>query len=639
MLLLQAQPVHAGTWVENVVDWFTELFSVGDPSAQTDAVANVDSLRATPLGVLLNEVTRHDTLAIEKNWPYPTVDAAADLDRHVSTLRNTILLTDPADKLPLRNAAVRVVYPEEQRPGFFLDMLTRFVDVQEVVYSSLLPETLPVSDPLPTVLVVTEPSGRKRAKWYQSLATTAAQDITLLHFGDLKKIAGVPAAWSVITTPFQTKESEAILAQALVGAETLDARVTENTLLYPVGTGYRLSADRPGFSLPEQLGIDRAALENVDYQINRGIRYRAMPGAQLLVMKNGRVVYEKAYGHHTYRKQAVTNGDLYDLASITKAAATSLAVMSLYDEELIELNKKVRDYLPEYKKSLVGRYTIEQLLTHQTGLQSNLPVNEFMTRDLVADDRSFANNLPLGPDRWLDSRLPNWVAETVGGKLDRTAKPAYVYSDVNYYLLQRVVEAITRTPLDIYVTERFYEPMGLGRLAYNPHASFPAERLVPTITEPWMRGGLLRGFVHDEGAALLGGVSGHAGLFGNAHDLGQLFQLLNNGGTYAGKELLSAETVATFTDHNRFNYRALGFDRLAGRFSNAHGIGAGTNTVGHLGYTGTSVWADPENDLVFVLLTNRVNPDPKNEKFLKMDIRSKVTSRVYRALGTWELDS
>ena len=153
-----------------------------------------------------------------------------------------------------------------------------------------------------------------------------------------------------------------------------------------------------------------------------------------------------------------------------------------------------------------------------------------------------------------------------------------------------------------------------------------------------MRGGTLRGFVHDEGAAMLGGVAGHAGLFGNAYDLARLFQLFNNGGSLDGVEYLSRETVAEFTKRNGYNYRSLGFDRFHGRYGTA-ALGAGKNTIGHLGFTGTSVWADPENNLVFVLLTNRVSPDPGNDKFTKLSIRRRVSREVYRALDSYEVES
>ena len=449
-------------------------------------------------------------------------------------------------------------------------------------------------------------------------------------------MTGVPKEWSVLNTPLRCKESEAFLAQAIFGAELIDGRLEKSTPAFLAGTGFRLEPTRRGFRLPEELGIDRRKMEYVDYQINRGIRYRAMPGAQLLVMKDGQVVYEKAYGHHTYRKQAVNPGDLYDIASITKAAATTLAVMKLYDSGKIDLDAQVREYLPELKKKMIGRYKIERLLAHHTGLQSEIPLTGLIGKQYVADEIRDAFKVPVGPDRWLNEEVPAKVRKNLKGKIGRTRRQVYKYSDLNYYLLQLIVEEIAGEPMDELLEREFYRPLRLGRLGFRPSGKFPTEQLVPTVNDPWMRGGLLRGYVHDEGAALLGGVAGHAGLFANAHDLGRLFQLFIDEGACGDQQLLTPETVALFTGKNRFNYRALGFDRLAGGWQNVVNAGASKATFGHLGFSGTSVWADPENDLVFVLLTNRVHPDPKNERFQRMQIRGKVHKGAYLALNTWE---
>lgn len=642
-LLFTSQPAHAAGWVEDVVGWFSQLFTDSTPATDTKvAPINQDSLRATPLGLLLNKTPSSAVLPVDRNWPFQTIDAEQDMARYNQLLNQTVLLTDPAGKLPLNSSAVRVIYPEATRPEIFLDMLRRFVDVQEVAYSNLIPEVLSVSANVPTVVVVDDVTKLTTPAnpWYLSLADSLRTSTTvLLHFGNPAHLAGLPTDWQAFNCPERTKESEALLAQALVGAERIAGQLSKSTPQFAAGTGYRLVGERIGFRFPEQMGIDRNVLQKVDYQIERGIRYRAMPGAQLVVLKSGQVVYEKAYGHQTFRKDPVTNGDLYDLASVTKAASTTLAVMKLYDEGRIDLRARVRDYLPEFKRRLVGGYRIDQLLSHQTGLQPNLPVLPYYTREFTSDRQSYTHQFPIGPGKYLDSRVPDLARKAVGGKLEHTRRPSYVYSDVNYYLLQLVVEQISGSSLDQYVADKFYGPMGLGKITYNPLNHFPAERLVPTINEPWLRGGLLRGYVHDEGAAVLGGVAGHAGLFSNARDLGRLFQLLNNGGTLNGREYLRPETVELFTSRSPYNYRALGFDRLNARWGSAVQNGASAETVGHLGFTGTSVWADAENDLVFVLLTNRVCPNPKNDKFQRMHIRSRVAQAVYRSLGSYSLNS
>lgn len=641
-LLTFSVPANAAGWTDGLFAWFSELFGTATPAPVTSSLsqAQLDSLRTSPSGLLLRQVNDADTLAINQGWPYESFDAAADLDRYTRLLKQTVLLTRPTGKLPLRDvAAVRIVYRYDQRPAKMIAMASRFADVQEVAFDKEIGLALPVGLDLPTIIIADDPAGQStfNSDWYHQLYGLTTADITLLHFGDPALMVGVPASWSVIQSPLRSKESEAFTAQAIFGAELIDGRLGVTTPGFAAGTGFRLEPFRGGFRMPEQMGIDRQKLEYVDYQINRGIRYRAMPGAQLLVMKDGHVVYEQAYGHHTYRNQAVTPGDLYDLASVTKAAATTLAVMRLYDEGRIKLDAEVRDYLPELKRKVVGRYTVERLLAHHTGLQSEIPIYGLLGKQYVSDSLSEAFPLPIGQDRWLDAAVPGLVRKQLSGQLGYTRRQVYKYSDLNYYLLQLIVEEISGESLADFMERAYYGPMRLGRIGFRPAGKFPAERLVPTAFEPWMRGGLLRGYVHDEGAALLGGVAGHAGLFSNAYDLGQLFQLLNNEGEYAGQQLLSPETVARFTASNRFNYRALGFDRLAAGWQNVINAGASPSTIGHLGFSGTSVWADPENDVVFVLLTNRIHPDPKNERFQDMQIRGRVHQGVYQAMNTWEL--
>lgn len=639
-LCLLSTPLQATGWADQLFDWFASLF--GDDAERTSlelSAEQFDSLRTSPTGLLLNEIADADTLAINTSWPYESVDPAGDLERHGRLLRQTVLLTKPNGKLPLtEREAVRIIYRQDQRPARLIGMARRFANVQEVPFDEVIGYALPVGLDLPTIIVADDPMGQSAFNndWYHALYDLAAESISLIHFGDPSLMIGVPYNWSVLNTPLRCKESEAFLAQAIFGAELIDGRLTEATTAFRAGTGYRLEPTRRGFRLPEELGIDRHKMEYVDYQINRGIRYRAMPGAQLLVLKDGQVVYEKAYGHHTYRKQAVTPGDLYDIASITKSAATTLAVMRLYDEGKIKLDAQVRDYLPELKKKTIGRYKIERLLAHHTGLQSEIPLTGLIGKQYVSDELLDAFKLPIGPGRWLDEEVPGKVRKNLKGKIGRTRRQIYKYSDLNYYLLQLIVEEIAGEPMDELLEREFYQPMRLGRLGFRPIENFPTEQLVPTVTDKWMRGGLLRGYVHDEGAALLGGVAGHAGLFSNAHDLGRLFQLFNDEGAYGDQQLLSPETVALFTSKNRYNYRALGFDRLAGGWQNVVNAGASHATFGHLGFSGTSVWADPENNLVFVLLTNRVHPDPKNERFQKMQIRGRVHQGVYRALNSWE---
>lgn len=654
-LLLTTAPLRAGSWADNLIDWVYTLFVDGDQ--RTDAAAayptvRFDSLATTPLGSVLLPVVDSDTCAVNTAWPPESLTVEYELSVYQTLLRQTVVLANPNATLPLLGMPrLRIVYHPDQRPDRLLNMARRFADVQEVAYTPTLPGLLTVAEDMPTVLVTDERAGPSATgtsptgpplpvtDWFRPLTERLGFRTALIHFGKPTQLSDLPADWAVLTCPRRSRQSEDFIAQALFGAQLLDGRTSAATADYPAGSGERLEEVTGGFRPPELLGIDRTAFGRVDYQIERGIRYRAMPGAQLVVMKDGHVVYEKAYGHHVYRKQEVDPGDLYDLASVTKAASTSLAVMKLYDQGRIDLKTQVREYLPELRKRMIGRYTVEQLLSHHTGLQSDLPLEKFIGRQFVADEACGEYTIPVGPDHYLDETIPGKIRKRLKGKIGRTRRLVYRYSDLNYYLLQLAVEAIAGQPIDAFMEQSFYQPLGLGKLGFRPADDFPAQRLVPTVYDPWMRGGLLRGYVHDEGAALLGGVAGHAGLFGNARQLAILFQLLNNGGSYAGYQLLEPATVALFTHRNRYNYRALGFDRLAGGWPRVVNAGASDKTFGHVGFAGTAVWADPEKDLVFVLLTNRVFPDAKSKKFQQLQIRSRVHEAVYGTLDTWEVES
>ncbi|MBB4077924.1 CubicO group peptidase (beta-lactamase class C family) [Lewinella aquimaris] len=636
--LLSAAPTESESWTDQLFSWFTELFvaAYAEPLPNVQAVPVEATETVSPDAVaLLSAIPRSDTVAITSNWPYLSADAGQDVARRERLLEQTVLLTNPTGSLPFSGlSAIRIVYPSGKRPDRLIEMARRFTSVQAVAFTDVLAPALAAAPSIPTVVIADDPLGGVDAGdlWYRSLYGYAG--MTLVHFGDVSLIDRVPASWSVLVCPVRAKESEAFVAQVLFGAQAITGRSDRPILDFGVDSGISLPQQRPGFREPELLKVDREQLEQLDQTINRAIRYRATPGAQLAVLRGGQVIYERAYGKQSYGSgRPVTPGDLYDLASVTKVAATSLAIMKLYDEGRIDLTAKLSEYLPEFKRTAPGRYTIAQLLAHHTGMQANLPLYPYVGANYLVPGGQ-EGSVRLSTNRWLDGSVPGHIRRDLR-KIDRTRRPMYRYSDVNYVLLQFVVEAITGTGLDAYVKETFYEPLGLTHLTFNPIADHPARQLVPTITDKWMDRGVLRGFVHDEGAAMMGGVAGHAGLFGNARDLGILFQFLLDGGEFNGRQIISREAVALFTARNPFNHRALGFDRLSSGYKSVIAAGASEASFGHTGFTGTCVWADPENNLVFVLLTNRIHPDPANKKLLKYGTRSKMQRDLYRALNSF----
>ena len=392
--------------------------------------------------------------------------------------------------------------------------------------------------------------------------------------------------------------------------------------------------------------LDVARLVVIDSIANDAIAKGATPGAVVLVAKDGKIVYHKAYGNYTYDKTEVVNTEsIFDMASVTKVCATTISVMRLYDEGKLDLKKKLGDYLPWVKGTNKESLTIENILLHQAGLVAYIPffketidsagVPKPLFYSTVKND-SFgirvANNMYMRND-WRDTIYKRILESQLG----RTGR--YIYSDNDFIFLGKIVEAISGLALNDYVEATFYRPMGLTTTGFKPREQYPLQRIIPTEQEKQFRLQLLRGDVHDPGAAMFGGVAGHAGLFSNAYDLAIIMQMLLNGGTINGKRFLLEETVKLFTAYQSdISRRGYGFDKPEKnnrtRPDPYPTLSASPQTFGHTGYTGTCVWADPKYDVLLVFLSNRVNPDGgENTKLLRMNVRTNIQEAIYKAMG------
>ncbi|MEP7164886.1 MAG: glycoside hydrolase family 3 N-terminal domain-containing protein [Ferruginibacter sp.] len=413
---------------------------------------------------------------------------------------------------------------------------------------------------------------------------------------------------------------------------------------YKFGFGLAATNGTLPFINPNQAGSDIAMTTRIDSIANDAIASKAIPGCVVLVAKAGRIVYEKAYGYYTYDNiEPVTINSVYDMASVTKICATTLAVMKLYDEGKLDLKKKLGDYLPLVKGTNKEKLVIEKLLLHQGGLSAfipfyketldtaGIPLNS-LYRWAATDTFSIpvAKKLFLRND-WRDTIYKRILSSPLG------APDKYLYSDNDFIFLGKVVESIAGVSLDEYVRKNFYSPMSLEATGFLPLKHMPLSRIVPTQDEKEFRLQLLRGDVHDQGAAMMGGVAGHAGLFSDAYDIACIMQMLLNGGTFNGKKYLQKETVDLFTSYQtNTSRRGYGFDKPEKdnktRAEPYPTLSASPATFGHTGYTGTCAWADPEKNLVFIFLSNRVNPSD-SDLFLKMNIRPKIHETIYRSLS------
>lgn len=384
----------------------------------------------------------------------------------------------------------------------------------------------------------------------------------------------------------------------------------------------------------------------VDSIVQDGLAKKAYPGCVVLAVQGGVIKYHRAFGNFEFdtKSMPVNLESAYDLASVTKISATTVSVMKLYEQGKLDLDKTLGDYLPYTVGSDKARLKLKDVLLHQAGLN---PYISFYreTIDTVSGQPSPALyhekmdtlfSVPVARNVWLrrdwnDTMLRRIVQSKLG------AEGKYVYSDNDFILLGKIVEAVSGTTLDQYAYNTFYRPMGMVTTGFKPWQRLGVERVVPTENETYFRRQLLRGYVHDEGAAMFGGVSGHAGLFSNAYDLSMLYQMLLDGGVFNGERYLKKETIDLFTDyHSEISRRGYGFDKPEKdndtRKEPYPSSLASPQTFGHTGFTGTCVWVDPKTDLVYVFLSNRVYNTRTNNLLGQMGIRGKVQDAIYKAL-------
>ncbi|TRX49823.1 serine hydrolase [Fulvivirga sp. M361] len=441
-----------------------------------------------------------------------------------------------------------------------------------------------------------------------------------------------------------------LLAEACFGSFDLTGRLPVHVSdKLRLGSGKDLKqADRLGYAPPEYVKMDRQVLSRIDNIVEEAIEDQATPGAQVVVAKDGKIVFERSYGHYTYDSlKPVSRETIYDIASITKVAATLQVIMLLYEREVIDLDKKISVYLPELKGTNKENMIIRDILTHQAGLWPYVP---FWKQTLEDDEYlplyysmngELGFNYQVSPGLYSSQTIKdsvwNWVAASrLVVKKPREPYP-YRYSDIGYYLMQRLIQKYINQPMEEFLQQNLYDPMGLTSLSYLPLCRFPLSRIAPTENDEYFRNTLVYGLVHDQGAALFGGVAGHAGLFSNATDLAKLMQMHLQGGKYGGQRFLLSGTLGTFTAQQyESNRRGMGWDKPAiAQWQGPTSRYASGKTFGHTGFTGTAVWADPEFNLVYVFLSNRIHPDAENRKLIKNNIRTRIQEVIYEAIWSY----
>ncbi|MCO4294273.1 serine hydrolase [Solitalea sp. MAHUQ-68] len=425
--------------------------------------------------------------------------------------------------------------------------------------------------------------------------------------------------------------------------------LSKGKLPVSISAQYQYGSGITGVKNSKVISADSAALDSkkllkIDSIANNAIKNGATPGCVVLVARKGKVGFLKAYGYTNYDStQKVIPETVYDLASVTKISATTVSIMKLYEEGKLNLDEKIGTYLPWVRGTDKEILTVRNILLHQAGLVAFIPFYK-ETLDASGKPKSgfYASasdehhSVKVADHMYMDKNyIDTMYSKILKSKLGEQGK--YIYSDNDFIFLGKIVEQITGKTLDVYAHETFYEPLHMASTTFKPLEHMSVEMIAPTEKEKTFRLQQIRGDVHDPGAAMFGGVAGHAGLFSNAYDLSQLYQLLLNGGELNGLRLLKQSTISYFTAYNStISRRGLGFDKPekdnATRQSPYPCKYASAETFGHTGFTGTCVWVDPKYDLVYIFLSNRVCPDGENNKLLKMNVRSDIQDAIYQSL-------
>jgi CubicO group peptidase (beta-lactamase class C family) len=430
---------------------------------------------------------------------------------------------------------------------------------------------------------------------------------------------------------------------------------------FPVGSGIDIqSAVRLKYTIPEEEGVNGVELhQKVDSLLNHAISLGAFPGCNLLVAKSGKVIFHEAYGHHTYaRVTPVQKSDLYDFASVTKIAGALPAIMVLNSRGQYQLDAPFSTYWPDWKKSWWHHsnkedITVRELLAHQAGLVPYIPFwkesldNQGFSKRWYRQEPNQRFSFEIAQALYLKDSFKKKVFKSIR-QSEVATRGKYVYSCLSFIIVPSVVERITRSNYVDFLNRNVYHRLGAWELCYNPLQQFPIERIVPTEYDNAFRKTMLQGTVHDEAAAVMGGISGNAGLFGSANDLAKLLQMYMQKGSYGGEEFIRKEVFEEFTRvqfPENGNRRALGFDKpLVGNrklsLADAYPApSASEESFGHSGFTGTFVWVDPEAELVYILLTNRVYPTRENNMIGKLNVRIALHQLFYDYFGNSDVSN
>jgi len=605
-------------------------------------------------------------VGLHQYTPVETQGLNRDLNRikdevlHEKLIQNALtLLNNSSSIVPLTNLEMRrVAYvPMGNASGdVFYETLKKYTLVTKV-QSQNLDQLIEKLKQFNTVIIGFHKSNKspwssykfsnKELVWLQEIARTNqvilsvfAKPYGLRTIKSLTNIEGLLMAYQ--NSPI----AQRLAAQLIFGALPSKGKlpVSLDNLDLQEGFGIETGAlHRLSYGTPESVGMSTSRLNRIDSVANFAIDHEMTPGIQLLVARKGKVIYEKNFGYHTYAKEKpVQSEDLYDVASLTKILATLPLFMELVEDGVLKLDTPLGELLPEFKNSNKSDLTPIEMLSHFARLKPWIPfytstldsLAKTPNPDFFRSQKS--NEFPIQISQ--HSFLRKDFSDTIHQNILRSElldQKEYRYSDLPYYILKQIIENHHNLPLDQLISQRFYASMGLNYSTYNPLKKFKISQIPPTEDDDYFRFDFVHGFVHDMGAAMQGGVGGHAGLFSNANDVAKMMQMYLQKGYYGGQIFLQPQTIDTFnTCHycSEDNRRGIGFDKPQLEEEGPTCGCISMTSFGHSGFTGTYAWADPEEDIIYVFLSNRTYPDSENNRLLKEDIRTEIQRLIYKAI-------
>ncbi len=578
---------------------------------------------------------------------------------------DVVLLKNTSPKIPLENLdkiQIRTISVGKKAANEFSSTLANYMDVDTIGFRDAARYPTDPTANLQPVYVVAIYKEQLSVEEQTFLKNCRKELIVCAFANPAQWLKSISKSSSLIVAPDSSIACERVAAEIIFGGIAASGKLQKTIRGFPKGFGLTTEQTRFKYTFPEDAGIDGAKLTlRIDSLASNAIRQQIFPGCVVLVAKDRKIIFNKAYGYHTYLKaegkqyeadvlnRKTEAEDLFDLASVTKVAAGCLAYLKLVDEGKIKLDEKFSAYFPLLKGSNKANITVKELLCHVGGLQAYSsfykawinPDGNF-NPDFIRSTPSEEFPVKISPILYVRKDIDEYIYNAIAASplLPSYPQHKYVYSDWPFVMTPKVVETIEHQPFEDFLQTTFYRSLGASEMMYNPCGKIPLARIVPTELDNYFRHTQLHGYVHDETSGIMGGHSANAGLFAKANDLAKLMQLYLQKGTYGGKRYFSEKTFDLFNScpfESDGVRRGICFDKPDVKEGKVVGHSycselASPESFGHSGYTGTVVWVDPTCNLIYIFLSNRVYPTRNNTKIVSSKIRAKIQTAIYESL-------